>query len=210
MRAVVLLTVLAGCAFRPQGDVGDDLVLPDASATTTDGGGGDGATATIDAPPCTDVDQDGTCDDQDPWLCGASPPTVPATVSTGNGVTASISSVAIAGGGNVVTAAPGAALTYSLAWTLRDENALCPGCTDQIEVGIVDGNRHACVYDANPPQNQTQSGTANIDMTAPTTPGLYTLRFKIAQDFSCNAFGRNGWWLGPPDSDATFGAICVR
>lgn len=199
---------LAGCAFRPSGDGGGDLIAPDAGGTVDPI---DAATSTpLDGPPpCPDGDQDGVCDAVDDWPCGTRP-TVPASVAIGTVITASVSGVSIDGGGNTAVVAAGSQLSYELAWTLRDMNPLCTTCVDQLEVGLVPGRRHTCVFDANPPQNQTMSGTATVPMTAPSTPGLHSLRFQIAQDFSCSAFGRTDWWIAAPGADATFGVLCVR
>jgi hypothetical protein len=204
---VVFLALCAGCAFEPRGGGGDQLVLDGGNG---DGGGASDGTTSIDAaPPCPDGDQDGLCDASDPWPCGATQPTVAAIVSVGSLTSASISNVSIGGDGRVVVVTAGAAVTYAASWTLRD-SGFCASCPYQLEVGQVSGNRQACVYDANPPQDQTQSGVASVPMTAPTTPGLYALRFQIAQDLSCNAFGRSNWWFGPPPAEATFGLLCVR
>jgi len=213
MRRLVFLAMLSGCAFRPGGDGGADDVA------VTDGGDEvvpDGAVLSIDAPPpaCADGDGDGVCDAEDAWPCGATAPTQASAVMTGdNNLAATISNVSITGGGadggRVVVATAGAALSYQLTWSLRDNDVLCSTCQDQIEVGLVAGKRHGCVFDANPPQNQTQTGTATMAMTAPTTPGVYALRFRLARDFGCNAFGRDDWWIAAPTADQTFGVICV-
>lgn len=203
MRRFVLLSLVTGCAFNPAGenaggDDDDTTTAPDGSSATTDAGN-----VSIDAMPSTAVDANSA------WPCGAAPPMVPAVVSTGTDVAGAISNVSIAGGGNTRVVQPGQQLSYTLTWSLLDADFFCQSCQDQIEVGLVAGGRHGCVYDANPPQNQLQTGVANVNMTAPMTSGVYALRFQIARDFGCNAFGRDGWWIGEPDADKTFGVLCV-
>ena len=213
MRRLFLLSLVVaagGCAFTPSGETaGDDDVTPDAASVTSDAGGGDAVPQSIDAPACPDTDGDGMCNSVDPWPCGTTAPTISSVVMTGNDVWGAISNVSIGGAGNTAIAQPGMQLSYSLTWSLRDSDFLCMNCRDQIEVGIVAGSRQRCVYDNDPPQNQMQSGSATITMTAPTTPGVYSLRFQLARDFGCEAFGRTGWWIGEPAADKTFGVICV-
>ena len=196
----MLLSLVTGCAFTPSGEnsAGDD----DQVST-------DGATATTDASN-VNVDALPSSIDANPaWPCGAAAPVVPAVVMTGTDVAGAISNVSIAGGGNTRVAQPGQQLNVALSWSLLDADFFCMGCQDQIEVGLVPGGRNGCIYDANPPQNQLQSGVANVNITAPSTSGVYALRFQIARDFSCDAFGRDGWWIGEPAADKTFGVICV-
>jgi hypothetical protein len=199
VRRFVLLSLVAGCAFTPSGENAsdDDQASPDGSSVTTDA-----SNVGVDALPSS-------IDANSAWPCGAAPPVVPATVMSGTDVAAVISNVSIAGGGNTKVAQPGQQLNYTLSWSLLDTDFFCMGCQDQIEVGLVAGGRQGCVYDANPPQNQLQSGVANVNMTAPTTSGVYSLRFQIARDFSCDAFGRDSWWIGEPAADKTFGVLCV-
>ena len=208
MRRFVLLSLViaaGGCAFTPSGQSsGDDDGVQVDGATVIDA-----VPQSIDAPACADTDGDGLCNAVDPWPCGTTAPTISNVVMTGNDVWGAISNVSIGGAGNTAIAQPGMQLSYSITWSLRDSDFLCMNCRDQIEVGIVAGSRQRCVYDNDPPQNQMQSGTATIMMTAPTTPGVYSLRFQLARDFSCDAFGRTGWWIGEPSADKTFGVICV-
>jgi hypothetical protein len=208
---LVFLSLVTGCAFNPAGErAGDDDVAPDASSVTDASGvGGDAVPQSLDAPACPDTDGDGLCNAVDPWPCGATAPTIAPVVMTGSDVWGAIAGVSIAGGGNTAVAQPGAQLSYSLVWSLRDQDFFCPTCQDQIEVGLVAGGRHGCVYDANPPNDQLQTGVASVNMTAPSASGVYTLRFQIARDFSCDAFGRTGWWIGEPSADKTFGVLCV-
>lgn len=212
MRRLVLLSLVTGCAFTPAGEsAGDDDVAPDGAVSAGDASNSaaDALPSSIDAPACPDTDGDGLCNAVDPWPCGAAAPVIATTVTTGSDVAGAISFVSIAGGGNTAVAAPGAQLSYSLTWSLLDTDFLCMSCQDQIEVGLVAGDRHRCVYDDNPPQNQLQSGMATVTMTAPSAAGVYSLRFQVARDFGCNAFGRTGWWIGEPGADKTFGVLCV-
>jgi hypothetical protein len=202
VRRFVLLSLVTGCAFTPTGETasGDDDVTP-----------ADGATATVDASS-VEIDALPVSIDAstNAWPCGAAAPAIPAMVMTGTDVWGAIENVSIAGGGNTRVAQPGEALDYTLTWSLRDTSFFCPTCVDQIEVGLVAGGRHGCVYDAHPPDDQLQTGVASVHMTAPTTSGVYALRFQIARDmFGCNGFGRTGWWFAEPGAEKTFGVICV-
>jgi hypothetical protein len=53
----------------------------------------------------------------------------------------------------------------------------------------------------------TTKGTNTITLTAPTTPGVYTLRFHYGQAFSCDL----SWWTvnGAPSADTDFASFCV-
>jgi hypothetical protein len=197
VRRLVLLSLVTGCAFNPAGEnASDDDVAPIDGATATT----DASNAGIDALPSS-------IDANSAWPCGGAPPAIPATVTTGTDVAGAISLVSIAGGGNTFVAQPGQQLNYTLAWSLVDADFFCPTCQDQVEVGLVAGGRHGCVYDANPPNDQPQTGVANVNMTAPMTSGIYSLRFQIARDmFGCNGFGRTGWWISEPSADKTFNA----
>jgi hypothetical protein len=199
VRRLVLLALVAGCGFNPAGEnASDDDVAIDGSTATTDA-----SNVSVDALPST-IDANST------WPCGAAAPVVPAVVMTGTDVAAVISNVSIAGGGNTKVAQPGQQLNVTLTWSLVDADFFCPTCQDQIEVGLVPGGRNGCIYDANPPNDQLQTGVANVNVTAPTMSGVYALRFQIARDmFGCNGFGRTGWWFSEPSADKTFGVICV-
>lgn len=202
------LAAVAGCAFTPSGERGGDDQLTLDGAVGIDGSE-DAVSTSIDAPACADTDGDGLCNDVDAWPCGATAPAIAPMVATGTDVWGQIADVSIAGGGNTAVVQPGAQLSYTLTWSLRDSDFICTSCQDQIEVGLVPGGRQRCVYDDNPPQNQTLTGSTTVTMTAPSAPGVYALRFQLARDFSCNAFGRTGWWIGEPGNDRTFGILCV-
>jgi hypothetical protein len=78
---------------------------------------------------------------------------------------------------------------------------------DQIIIGIAPNDPQACLFDA-VVHNATLTGNATVSLTAPTTPGTYTLRFHYGQARSCDP---SGWWAinGAPTSAEDFAAICV-
>ena len=73
----------------------------------------------------------------------------------------------------------------------------CPGCIDQIEVGLnTDSAPQACAYNGFPgPSGETGSGTAVINV--PNVPGRYYISVDRSQDGGCFASGQI-WWTGPP------------
>lgn len=61
----------------------------------------------------------------------------------------------------------------------------CPGCIEQVVVGIVgQPNAQGCLFD-NPPGGGA-TGTGTVTLTAPTTPGIYYIGVRAALQFNCN------------------------
>ena len=149
------------------------------------------------------------------WACGIEPPPPPSTVTymaTQNGQDLTITlSATTFGGATLVTATPGEKLTFKTNFSIVD--CVCPTCIDQIEIGFVPGTREDCIYDANPQSNNdctnVTTGSPFRSINVPTTPGVYDLRFRLGQDFSCN--GHVGWWNNtPPDPAQTVAIVCVH
>jgi hypothetical protein len=89
----------------------------------------------------------------------------------------------------------------------------CPGCIDQIEIGVHTVGKAACLYNGNPAGGGNcttpTTGTASRMVTAPTTPGVYQLRFNRGNDNACQNNG--AWWANvPPGAGNTFALICVK
>ncbi len=173
---------------------------------------------------CADMDGDGICDTDDvcpggddgmdgdgdgvPDACddcpidGPSATPIPTTV-TNTGIT--IDSVSLNGGGNIATVAAGSSVSVGLDYAIRDCD--CTGCVEQIEIGLVPGPTFQyCAFSA-VPGCSGRSGTDSDSLTAPTTPGVYHVRFGRAQDYDC---GHPDWWDGTPPAARTIGALCVR
>jgi hypothetical protein len=71
----------------------------------------------------------------------------------------------------------------------------------------------ACLYNGNPNGNGNctvaTTGMSTQMVRAPTTPGVYQLRFNRGNDNSCQANG--DWWADvPPPAGNTFALVCVR
>lgn len=159
----------------------------------------------VDAGPCAsgpDSDGDGIVDACDDWPCGVRP-TIPATV-TAQGI--QISAADLGGGGNAVVVAASSTVALTFSYTIDD--VICGGCIDQIEIGLVPGNRLYCAYDSNPPGSGA-SGASSQSFTAPSTTGRYDLRVNLGQNFGCAYGGATGWWGGAPDASRTFAVLCV-
>jgi hypothetical protein len=110
------------------------------------------------------------------------------TVTPTTSVPITIQDVRLNGGSNtLVGASRGQTIQIAVDYTLT-QSSTCPSCIDQILIGLQNGPL-GCVYDGIPSGSGT-SGTGALAITAPTTPGVYYLRFRYAQAFSCDT----SWW----------------
>ncbi len=110
------------------------------------------------------------------------------TVKEATPVPITIRDVRLNGGGNtLVAASPGQSIQLAVDYTIT-QSSTCPGCIDQILIGFQTGPL-GCAYDGIPSGSGT-SGTGVLNITAPTSPGVYYLRFRYAQAFSCDT----SWW----------------
>ncbi|MDL2718059.1 MAG: hypothetical protein PT977_09910 [Acidobacteriota bacterium] len=121
---------------------------------------------------------------------------------------ATISSVSLNGGGNVLTLPGGGSVTISHAYTIVNPEG-CPTCIDQIEVGIA-SSLPACSTGNLIPVTP-ESGTGSAILTVPSLPGVYYIGVDVAEDYSC--FGVNNgvsfWWSGAPGPSRYIGAVIV-
>ncbi len=220
----LLLLLVAGCGFQvglggqqPPGDARGDGGSADVDAESVIDAPIDGPIQIADAP-CMDEDNDGVCNEMDTWPCGPLPqsPGSPVTFeefNSGNRTAIVLSDTSLMGGTRLLTVAPGATFTVTASYSIVD--CICPGCIDQIQIGLVPGMRKECLYDANPPnpcQNPT-TGTETRTLTAPTTPGVYDVRFRLGQDFDCdgNSNSNFGWWTNQaPPTTQTVARVCVH
>jgi hypothetical protein len=218
---------LAACGFQI-GVGGQDPPPSDADGDAPlDAGDGDGdGDAPVDAPidmtipmidaPCADDDMDGVCNTLDTWPCGAQPesPGSPITfdeVQNGDHVTISLSNTTLTGGQRLHTVAPGATFTVTASYSILD--CICTNCIDQIQVGLVPGTTKQCIYSGNPTCPSPTTGAGMTTLTAPMTPGVYQVRFRLGQDFDCdgNSNNNNGWWTNvPPMPAQTVALVCVK
>lgn len=240
MRQLAVLAGLVGCTFSASTDPqnvpvdtpvvvdtpmcagpdrdGDGIndpcdVCPDDSPNDSDGDGVcNGVDVCAQGPDNIDTDNDTIADACDDWPCGVKPAAPPAMVvwDTGNeNVTLSAINVASMGQRAVVTANTMFAVQSS--YSIVD--CQCPGCIDQIEIGIHTVGKAACLYNGNPNGNGNctvpTTGTATQMVRAPATAGVYQLRFNRGNDNSCQSNGM--WWDNtPPGAGNTFAFVCVR
>jgi hypothetical protein len=205
---VILALPWAGCDFRvgglpltnddvdlagaPSSDGDVAMSLPDLDAADL------ASTAPADLslpPPDLAVPRD---------LSSCNPPPLAPTVGPGPNLAITLSNVAVNGGGNVAHVAAGATFTVSADYSITDSGG---NNIDQIIVGVAPSDPQACLFDGNV-HNQTRTGNGTATLTAPTTPGTYTIRFHYGQAQSCDP---QGWWAinGAPTSAQDFAAICV-
>lgn len=228
MRFAAALLLAAGCGFSaPAGTAqpGDDTPPPPIDAPQDIDAPGpaiDAPMQMIDAPmqmidaPCQDDDMDGDCNAVDTWPCGP-PPTMPGNTVSWDNVdgqqrhqTITLTG-ALAGGMKLLVVAPGQTFTVASGYAILD--CICSGCIDQIQVGLVPGATKQCIYSNNPACSPATTGNGNATLTAPMTPGVYDVRFRMGQDFSCNGNSGNniGWWDNmAPGAAQTVAKICVH
>ncbi len=132
------------------------------------------------------------------------PPSLSSTVGPGPNLAITLSNIKVNGGGNFAHVNAGATFNVSADYSITDSGG---NNIDQIIVGIAPSNPQSCLFNGNV-HNQTLTGNGTATLTAPTTPGTYTLRFHYGQATSCDP---TGWWAinGAPTSAEDFAAICV-
>lgn len=139
-------------------------------------------------------------------------PTVSLPLSSASGPIV-INKLTLNGSGSLLRyVAPGQKLTAVVDYKITQVST-CPGCIDQILIGLAPGAPGldptaavGCVYNGIPSLNGT-TGSGAVTFTAPRTPGIYYVRYRLAQDTKCNL----GWWTVDftPDSSSTIGAFLV-
>ncbi|HEX8954228.1 MAG TPA: hypothetical protein VF945_20370, partial [Polyangia bacterium] len=137
-------------------------------------------------------------------LSMCNPPSLSATVGPGPNLAIKLSNVKIDGGGSFAHVAAGGTFSVSADYSITDSGG---NNIDQIIVGIAPSDPQGCLFDGNV-HNQTRTGNGTATLTAPTTPGTYTLRFHYGQANGCDP---SGWWAinGAPTAAEDFAAICV-
>lgn len=140
----------------------------------------------------------------------AGPPAL--TVGANIGVVA-ITGTDVAGSGrDQARVSPGASFTVDFDYTIV-ASPNCPGCIDQIQVGVVTrdgiGGPEDCAYSGVAgTAGVTDSGT--VTLTAPQTAGTYYIAFDRSQDFSCAQANSSGnFWNGTVGVNRYIGAISV-
>ena len=119
-----------------------------------------------------------------------------------------LSNVRVNNGSNIGFVSPGATFNLSMDYSIVDPD--CPGCIDEIEIGFSNASApFGCIYTGIPGVEGT-SGSATIEVTAPSTPGIYYLAFDRAQHYSCGQALEAGWWNGAPGSNRYIASISTR
>ncbi|HEX8290827.1 MAG TPA: glycoside hydrolase family 19 protein, partial [Pyrinomonadaceae bacterium] len=97
-------------------------------------------------------------------------------------------------GTNSAVVAPGTVVPVIVAYSIADPK--CPGCVDQIQVGLAaEATPAGCVYDGTPGTDPVTDKGA-VYVTAPSEPGVYYIGFDRSQGYSCVA---DRWWSGWKD-----------
>jgi hypothetical protein len=216
IRLALAGVAVAACSFQPGANVspgeqadaalaGRDSGSSGSDAASTHGSGSDAAGRTPDA---SEVGQ---------WTCGSTAPASPGNVSdTPSGADLAMTQIDVTGGvagggmgsGQVVVVSANVQVDLSLHFTLTDSR--CENCTDQLEVGWMQGTtgpRSGCAWDGSVGSGVTEVVT-NFQITTPTTTGGYDLRTNIGQADSC---GGGSWFANEvPAANTTIVKICVQ
>jgi hypothetical protein len=100
-----------------------------------------------------------------------------------SGMDSNIEHVNIDGQGTNANIAPGAAFSIALDYTVTNPSN-CPGCIAQLVIGIeTDGQ--VCAYNDVPPLYPGTSGYVSPSLTAPTAPGVYSIRYSHELQYDC-------------------------
>jgi hypothetical protein len=145
--------------------------------------------------------------------CAVDAGTLSASVTaTANGglTTLTVDAIKVAGAGQQVTAPASSAVTFEFQYTLIDTSCPGNGCIDQIEIGLVPGNRTSCPFDGVVSPQNGVAGMASGSFTAPAMPGAYDVRINIGQNYSCTHDGASTWWNGTPGPSSTIARLCVQ
>lgn len=94
-----------------------------------------------------------------------------------------IRNVDIAGQGTSATLSAGQPFSLEFDFVLWNA-ASCPRCQAQIVIGI-EGDAQDCVYDTIPEEFPGDGGQATLNLTAPSTPGVYAIRYQHDDQPSC-------------------------
>lgn len=214
-----LVGVLVGaCGFQPgtalpgeQADAGQPTRDSGSSHVGSDAGRGtgNGSDAGSKTPDASEVGQ---------WTCPGGTPTSPGNVSdTPSGADLAMTQIDLTGGvaggglgsGQVVVVKANTNVDLSLHFSLTDSR--CEDCTDQLEVGWMQGSsgpRSGCAWNGSVGGGVTEVVT-DFPITTPTTTGAYDLRTNIGQADSCG--GGSSWFASEvPASNTTIVKICVQ
>jgi hypothetical protein len=221
MPCAAAMLLLGACSFSSPGGSGEPADAPagdgpppgDADAGACADDDGDTVCNTVDRCPGhddrLDADQDGVPDGCDDWPCGAKPadPGDPMADSNPDGRSWTATPISI-GNARRVVAAAGQQYSAAFGWGIL---VPCPdgqpNCKAQAEVGY-GATRIGCIFDGNVSNNRLFVLPFSGKLTAPSTPGVYELRFDAGQRSSCGD-SQQPWFSGDPGPDSTIAILCV-
>ena len=101
--------------------------------------------------------------------------------------------------------------TYSLGVDFHIvSDVTCPGCIDQLELGLVVALPETCAFDGTPGVSPGVTSSATVSLTAPSISGRYGIGFDRSQHFSCaQAIAHGAWWNSRPGASRTIAVIVV-
>ena len=94
-----------------------------------------------------------------------------------------VSNVSMNRTGSNVTVSPSSAISISFDYQIWNSDT-CPACIAQIVIGI-DNTAMICAYNGIPGVYPGKSGTAKFSITAPTSPGTYSLIYAGTLQYNC-------------------------
>ena len=97
----------------------------------------------------------------------------------------SVSSVSLNGGGSSIVVAPGQTVNVIYNFNVWDDP--CPGCITQLVTGLGIGGTHggSCAFDGDAALYPGTSGSENVNLTAPLSPGITSVTVQYQWQFSC-------------------------
>ncbi len=105
-----------------------------------------------------------------------------------------VSNIDLNGQGSYLEVKPGETVRMDATYRISDSNE-CPGCRQQIVIGLDNGVPLYCAFDGIPGvQNGIQDGVCEV--TAPTEPGTYNVMWMCAIEYTCNN-AKNKYTLSP-------------
>lgn len=123
------------------------------------------------------------------------------------------SNVDINGGRFNVPVSPGGTVNVQFVYIIWSQSG-CPGCIDQLVVGLDDGGvktGYGCGYNGipgtYPGTGPSYSSSSPVTFSAPTLPGTYSVGIDLTQQFGCDSFALASY--GTTGNYAVIGSITV-
>jgi len=88
-------------------------------------------------------------------------------------------------------------------------NSGCPGCVDQIQVGLnSEASPQVCAYSGVPFPPTPVTGSPSITINVPNTPGRYYISTDVSEDYGCQ-YSSPYWANGTPSAPQYIGVVDV-